>query len=116
MYHYAQIDENGYIVGISHLSGEVIRENMISIDGDFDPTNKKWNGESWESYTPPELPEPEPTMEEQILSGVNNTNESQLILMDALAYQYETNMKNDLNNKEVLATIYEELLAQKEVK
>lgn len=59
---------------------------------------------------------PKPTVAEQILSGVNSTNESQLIIMDALAYQYETNMENDLNNKEVLATIYEELLAQKEVK
>lgn len=72
-YHYAQIDENGYIVGISLLSGEVIRENMIPIDGDFDPTNKKWNGESWESYIPPEPPEPEPTqldrMEEQLMKS-----------------------------------------------
>lgn len=116
MYHYAQIDENGYIVGISHLSGEVIRENMISIDGDFDPTNKKWNGESWESYTPPEPPEPEQTMEEKIYEAVNNANESQLIIMEALATQYEEGLENDLNNKEVLATIYEELLAQKEVK
>lgn len=61
MYHYAQIDENGYIVGISNLSGEVVRENLIQIEEDFDPTNKKWNGTSWESYTPPEPPEPEPT-------------------------------------------------------
>lgn len=61
MYHYAQLDENGYIVGISNLSGEVVRENLIQIEEDFDPTNKKWNGTSWESYTPPEPPEPEPT-------------------------------------------------------
>lgn len=61
-------------------------------------------------------PEPEPTMDEQILSGVNSTNESQLIIMEALATQYEEGLENDLNNKEVLATIYEELLAQKEVK
>lgn len=61
MYHYAQIDENGYIVGISHLSGEMSEPNLIQIDEDFDPTNKKWNGTSWESYTPPEPPEPEPT-------------------------------------------------------
>lgn len=59
--HYAQIDENGYIVGISDLSGEVLSPNLIQIDVDFDPTNKKWNGASWESYTPPEPPEPEPT-------------------------------------------------------
>lgn len=61
MYHYAIIDDNGYIVGISHLSGKVSNPNMIQIDEDFDPTNKRWNGTSWESYTPPEPPEPEPT-------------------------------------------------------
>lgn len=73
MYHYAQIDENGYIVGISHLSGEVPDPNLIQIDEDFDPTNKKWNGTSWESYTPPEPPEPEPTqldrMEAQLMKS-----------------------------------------------
>lgn len=75
MYHYAQIDENGYTVGISHLSGEVIRENMISIDGDFDPTNKKWNGESWESYTPPEPPEPEPTQLDRMEAQLNKSQD-----------------------------------------
>lgn len=74
-HHYAQIDENGYIVGISHLSGEVIRENMIQINEDFDPTNKKWNGTSWESYTPPEPPEPEPTMDEKIYEAVSKSQD-----------------------------------------
>lgn len=69
-HHYAQINENGYIVGISHLSGKVVRENLIEIDADFDMTNKKWNGESWESYTPPEPPEPKPTMDEKIYEAV----------------------------------------------
>lgn len=72
-YHYAQIDENGYIIGISHLSGEMSEPNLIQIDEDFDPTNKKWNGTSWESYTPPEPPEPEPTqldrMEAQLMKS-----------------------------------------------
>lgn len=72
-HHYAQINENGYIVGISHLSGEMSEPNLIQIDEDFDPTNKKWNGTSWESYTPPELPEPEPTqldrMEAQLMKS-----------------------------------------------
>lgn len=71
--HYAQIDENGYIVGISHLSSEMSEPNLIQIDEDFDPTNKKWNGTSWESYTPPEPPEPEPTqldrMEAQLMKS-----------------------------------------------
>lgn len=65
-HHYAQIDENGHIVGISHLSGEMSEPSLIQIDGDFDPTNKKWNGASWESYTPPEPPEPEPTQLDRI--------------------------------------------------
>ena len=73
MYHYAQIDENGYIVGISHLSGPVVIDNMIQVDMYFDPTNKKWNGASWESYTPPDPPEPEPTqldrMEAQLMKS-----------------------------------------------
>lgn len=64
--HYAQIDDNGYIVGISHLSGEMSEPNLIQIDEDFDPTNKKWNGASWESYTPPEPPEPVPTQLDRI--------------------------------------------------
>lgn len=73
--HYAQIDENGYIVGISHLSGEMSEPNLIQIDEDFDPTNKKWNGASWESYTPPEPPEPEPTMEEKIYEAVSKSQD-----------------------------------------
>ena len=71
----AQIDENGYIVGISHLSGEVPDPNLIQIEEDFDPTNKKWNGTSWESYTPPEPPEPEPTMEEKIYEAVSKSQD-----------------------------------------
>lgn len=74
MYHYAQIDENGYIVGISNLSGEVVRENLIQIEEDFDPTNKKWNGTSWESYTPTEPPEPEPTQLDIIEAEVKKKN------------------------------------------
>ena len=74
-HHYAQIDENGYIVGISHLSGEVIRENLIEIDGNFDPTNKKWNGTSWESYTPPEPPEPEPTQLDRMEAQLNKSQD-----------------------------------------
>lgn len=73
MYRYAQIDENGYIVGISQLSSEMSEPNLIQIDESFDPTNKKWNGASWESYTPPDPPELEPTqldrMEAQLMKS-----------------------------------------------
>lgn len=73
--HYAQIDENGYIVGISDLSGEVLSPNLIQIDVDFDPTNKKWNGASWESYTPPEPPEPEPTQLDRMEAQLNKSQD-----------------------------------------
>lgn len=76
--HYAQIDENGYIVGISHLSGEVVRENLIQIEEDFDPTNKKWNGTSWESYTPPDPPEPEPTQLDRMEAQLNKSHDELL--------------------------------------
>lgn len=75
MYHYAAIDDNGYIIGISHLSGEVSRENLIQIEETFNPTNKRWNGTSWESYTPPEPPEPEPTMDEKIYEAVSKSQD-----------------------------------------
>lgn len=73
--HYAQIDENGYIVGISHLSGEMSEPNLIQIDEDFDPTNKKWNGTSWESYTPPDPPEPEPTQLDRMEAQLNKSHD-----------------------------------------
>ncbi len=73
--HYAQIDDNGYIVGISHLSGEMSEPNLIQIDVDFDPTNKKWNGASWESYTPPEPPEPEPTQLDRMEAQLNKSQD-----------------------------------------
>lgn len=74
-HHYAQIDENGYIVGISDLSGKVLSPNLIQIDVDFNPTNKKWNGTSWESYTPPEPPEPEPTQLDRMEAQLNKSQD-----------------------------------------
>lgn len=61
MFRYAVIDDTGIVVGVNNLSGEVSSKNMIAVDEGFDPENKRWNGTSWESYTPPEQPEPEPT-------------------------------------------------------
>lgn len=73
--HYAQIDDNGYIVGISHLSGKKSEPNLIQIEEDFDPTNKKWNGTSWESYTPPEPPEPEPSQLDRMEAQLNKSQD-----------------------------------------
>lgn len=72
-YRYAVIDENGIITGTANLSGEVTYINMIPIDGDFDIENKRWNGSSWESYTPPEPPEPQPTQLDRIEEKLSKT-------------------------------------------
>ena len=54
MFRYAQINENGYVVSDSHLSGVVEADNMIPIAPDFDLRNKRWNGTGWKAYEPEE--------------------------------------------------------------
>lgn len=63
MFRYAQVDEKGYVVSDSHLSGVVEAENMIPLAPDFDLRNKRWNGTDWEDYEPE--PEPAPPLSEQ---------------------------------------------------
>ena len=66
IYRYAQIykheDGFGYVECDSQLSGEVLAENMVRLEEDFDLTNKRWNytASKWESYEPEVIPEPEP--------------------------------------------------------
>ena len=66
VYRYAQIykheDGFGYVECDSQLSGEVLAENMVRLEEDFDLTNKRWNytTSKWESYEPEVIPEPEP--------------------------------------------------------
>ena len=57
MNRYAQIDTNGIVVSDSHLSGEVIADNMIPIADDFILVNKKYENGKWVEYTPPVQPE-----------------------------------------------------------
>ena len=75
MYRYAQIDNNGYVVSDSFLSGEVHSENMIPIEEDFDLSNKKYNTETkqWETYEPQPQPQPEPTQLDRIEEVVIST-------------------------------------------
>lgn len=55
-----------------------------------------------EDYTPPA-----PTVIEQKMDA---TQETQLIMMEAMADQYEEQLERELNNMEVQATIYEAIL------
>ena len=66
MFRYAQVDEKGYVVSDSHLSGVVEAENMIRLALDFDLTNKRWNGTGWEEYEPEPAPPPPLSEQEQV--------------------------------------------------
>ena len=52
MYRYAQINDDGFVVSDSHLSGEVKAENMIPLDDNFDLENKRFVNGNWEEYIP----------------------------------------------------------------
>lgn len=64
-----------YIEADCSLSGEVSEPNMIPVDEDFDIENKRWNGSSWESYTPPEPPEPQPSQLDRIEEQINKNQD-----------------------------------------
>lgn len=78
MFTYVQITEDGTIVGISHLSGEVNSPNLIRVPNDFDITNKKWNGKEFIDY----VPEVEEKTKTQIVNEINNA-------LNAVAKQFE---------------------------
>lgn len=57
----AYLNADGTIGGIGRIGDNAtLNENTIQITDDFDTTNKKWNGTSWETYTPDPAPEPTP--------------------------------------------------------
>ena len=76
MLRYLQLEKKedgfGYVFADSTLSSSVSSENIIPVENDFCFSDKRWNytTKSWESYTPPEPPEPEPTMDEKIYEAV----------------------------------------------
>lgn len=75
----AYLNDDGTIGGIGRIGDNaVLNDKMIKIDEDFDTTNKRWNGSSWESYTPEPQPEPELT-EEEIIQGEMLLNQVQII-------------------------------------
>ena len=79
---YIQIDtKTGHIISDSFLSEAVDAENMIAVDENFECGNKKYVNGKWEEYTP-DIIVPEPTQLDII-------EENQLIIMEALAAQYE---------------------------
>ena len=73
---YAQINEEGRVVGVSQLSGEVIADHMVYISALPDPYSvlgKRYHQDTgeWEELPQEELPPPEPSFEEKILAKLD---------------------------------------------
>ena len=70
MYRYAQLDNDGVVIGVSQLSGEVKDNNLILIEDDFNPWGKKFDKaeNSWVDAPKAEDPvvEEKPTVEEKL--------------------------------------------------
>lgn len=98
MFRYAQIDDNGYVVSDSYLSGKVEADNMIPLDDNFDLTNKRFVNGKWKEYIP------EPAEVETGISGDEIQAQILLNQADIIAKQREQD--------EVLA----EMLLQQTVK
>lgn len=91
MYRYAQITDSGYVMGDSHLSGEVDYPNMIPISDDFDLTNKRYVDGKWEEYTPAPPPDPEPSEFEKLEVRVTEIEAAQ----DAMISGAQETVKNE---------------------
>ena len=89
---HAQIDEQGYCIGLYHLSDEVTAECMILLKEDekvefgqkYDIENKVWLDE----FKPIE-PQPQPLTLEDVKKAIEKIQEDNLVVMGAQAKQYE---------------------------
>lgn len=71
---YAQLDSNDICIGISQLSGEVQKDNMLQIK-EYDVTilGKKYENGNWiELPKPPVEPTPKEPTNTEVLQTVNN--------------------------------------------
>ncbi|MDU6361766.1 MAG: hypothetical protein E6590_17690 [Clostridiales bacterium] len=102
MVDYAQINEQGYCIGIASLSSEVLQDDMIPIESydlsyinrKYDRHNKKWTDE----YLP--IPEPQiPVTLEDIKGDTAPIKETTMLTADdALTImEYQTILDEKLN-------------------
>ena len=89
MYRYAQLNADGKVIGVSQLSGEVKDENLILLEGNFNPWGKKFDKteNSWVDAPKTEDPvvEVKPTVEEKL----NELSEIATATMMAVTELYE---------------------------
>lgn len=111
---YAQINDENICIAVSNLSGKVLADNLIPLEV-FDTSilGKKYNNGVWEDVPQPE-PEPEPSQLDKIEEQVYGNNDNDIIIMEAIADQYEQTEEYRLNDMEVQATIFESVLALSE--
>lgn len=88
MIRYAQLDDDGKVIGISYLTNIVEDESLIEIEEDFNPWGKKFDRteNSWidvraEETTPPQAP----TLDEKI----EEINETQSAIMMSIVDLFE---------------------------
>ena len=110
---YAQINEENIAIATAVVSDDtVVPDSWIPIENS-NVLGKKWTGDGWEDVPQPE-PEPEPTQLDKIEEQVYSNNDNSLIIMEAMADQYEQTEEYRLNDMEVQATIFESVLALSE--
>ena len=91
MFLYAQLNDNGYCISVSDLSGEVIDEKMIPItDFDnsylgrkYDITNKSWTDEYLEKNND-EYTELTPSEEEELQEQINELQDVVMTLANTM--------------------------------
>lgn len=117
-YVYALLNSENICVAVSRLNQSINTSNTIQLDTyNTSVLGKKYNDGVWEEVPQPE-PEPteptEPTQLDKIEEQVYSNSESNIILMEAMADQYEQTEEYRLNDMEVQATIFESVLALSE--
>lgn len=105
MFNYAQINEQGYCIGVSFLCGEVTSEDMILIEEDgnyigrkYDRQNKKWTDE----YLP--IPEPQTQLTLQdIKNDISPIKETTTLTADDALTIMEIQLSNEDKLNRILA-------------
>lgn len=102
MKRYAQTDENKICFATANLTDNIVApDDWILIKSHDDVLGKLYINGEWEEVP---LPEPEP-------SPFSVIQEQNIVIMEAIADQYEQSLNDRLNDMEVQATIYEAVLA-----
>ena len=110
---YAQINEENICISVTDISNTIVSEpTLIPLNFmDISVLGKKYNNGVWEEVP---QPEPEPTQLDKIEEQVYSNNDNDIIIMEAIADQYEQTEEYRLNDMEVQATIFESVLALSE--